>query len=157
QIRHAYGIDQLSAKGGGEKIAIIDAYGSSTIQNDMNVFCTQFGLPATTIQIIGSSPTVDANWALETALDVEWAHAIAPGATIILSVATSNGSTDLLNAIDAAVAAGATVISMSWGGGEWSGETSYDFHFNVSGVTFTASSGDSGAGVQWPACSPHVV
>src|SRR5262249_5060168 len=131
-------------------------YGSLTVQADMNTFCSQFNLPATTVQIIGT-PTANSSWALETALDVQWAHAIAPGATIILSVAASNGMTDLLNAIDAAVAAGATVVSMSWGGSEWSGESAYESHFNVAGVTFTASSGDSGAGVQWPACSPHVL
>src|ERR1051325_8436425 len=87
QIRHAYGFDQLAATGAGEIIAIVDAYGNANIQTDLNTFCTQFGLASTTVQIIGSSPTTDTGWALETALDVEWAHAIAPGATILLSVA----------------------------------------------------------------------
>jgi subtilase family serine protease len=157
QIRHAYGVDQLSAAGAGETIGIVDAYGSSTIQSDLNTFCTQWGLPQTTVQIVGGSSTADANWALETALDVEWAHAIAPQARIVLSVANSSSVVDLLNAINSAVSAGATVISMSWGGGEWSSESAYESYFNVSGVTFTASSGDNGAGVEWPACSPHVV
>ena len=94
-------------------------------------------------------------------MDVEWAHAIAPGATIILSVAKSNSYADLLGAVDAAVANGATVVSMSWGGTESSAGPGYDAHF-VSGVTFVASSGDSGEltrgpQVEWPASSPNVV
>jgi subtilase family serine protease len=157
QIRHAYGFDQLSATGANQKIAIVDAYGNASIQSDLNTFCSQFGLSSTTVQIIGNNTSTDTGWALETALDVEWAHAIAPGATIILSVAASSSSSDLLNAVDAAVSAGATVVSMSWGGPEFSGMSYYDNHFNRSGVTFTASSGDSGAGVEWPAVSPYVI
>ena len=157
QIRHAYGFDQLGATGAGQKIAIVDAYGNASIQSNLNTFCSQFGLSSTTVQILGSNPGTDKGWALETALDVEWAHAIAPGATIILSVASSSSTSDLLIAIDAAVNAGATVVSMSWGGSEFSGMSFYDGHFNKANVAFTASSGDSGAGVEWPAVSPYVV
>ena len=161
QIRHAYGVDQLLAdgiNGAGQKIAIVDAYGNPNIQSDLNTFCQQYGLPATTVQILGRTSR-NTGWGLETALDVEWAHAIAPNASIILSVATTASDADLLAAIDAAVKAGATVVSMSWGGSEFSGESAYDSHFNVQGVTFTASSGDSaeGTGVEWPAASPYVV
>jgi len=157
QIRHAYGFDQLSANGANQKIAIVDAYGNASIQADLDTFCANFGLSSTTVQILGSNPGSDTGWALETALDVEWAHAIAPGATIILSVASSSSSSDLLNAVDAAVNAGATVVSMSWGGSEFSGMSFYDGHFNKANVAFTASSGDNGAGVEWPAASPYVV
>src|SRR6266481_3701530 len=157
QIRHAYGFDQLTASGANQKIAIVDAYGNKSIQSDLNTFCSQFGLNPTTVQVLGNNSGIDTGWALETALDVEWAHAIAPGATIILSVANSSSSVDLLNAVDAAVNAGATVVSMSWGGPEFGGMSNYDYHFNRPGVTFTASSGDSGAGVEWPAGSPYVV
>src|SRR3954464_338944 len=87
QLRHAYGFDQLAATGANQKIAIVDAYGNANIQNDLNTFCSQFGLSSTTVQILGQNSGTDTGWALETALDVEWAHAIAPGATIILSVA----------------------------------------------------------------------
>jgi subtilase family serine protease len=157
QIRHAYGFDQLTATGANQKIAIVDAYGNASIQLDLNTFCSQFGLSTTTVQILGSNPGTDTGWALETALDVEWAHAIAPGATIILSVANSSSTSDLLNAIDAAVNAGANVVSMSWGGSEFSGMSFYDSHFNKPNVAFTASSGDNGAGVEWPAVSPYVL
>src|SRR5207253_744766 len=92
----------------------------------------------------------------EIALDVEWAHAIAPGATILLVEARSASFTDLLSAVDYAVSQGAKQVSMSWGGSEYPGVTSNDAHFNVSGVSFTASSGDNGAGVNYPAASPYV-
>ena len=157
QIRHAYGFDQLTTSGANQKIAIVDAYGNANIQSDLDTFCRQFGISSTTVQILGSNSSTDTGWAMEIALDVEWAHAIAPNATIILSVARSSSSTDLLAAVDAAVSAGATVVSMSWGGGAFNGMSSYDGHFDRAGVTFTASSGDSGAGVEWPAASPYVV
>jgi subtilase family serine protease len=162
QIRHAYGFDQLTADGTGQKIAIVDAYGNGSIQADLTNFCAQFGLPNTTVQIIGANATIDTGWALETALDVEWAHAIATNATIILSVAPTPSTGDLLNAVKAAVNAGANVVSMSWGTTEFSGETNLDSYFQASGVTFVASSGDSGElssrpEVEWPAVSPYVV
>ena len=160
QVRHAYGIDQIAGSGAGQVIAIVDAYGSSTIQNDLNIFSDRYGLPRTTVQILypqGKLRRSNSGWALETSLDVEWAHAMAPGATILLVVAKSASFSDLLGAVDAAVNAGAKQVSMSWGGAEFSSEASYDYHFNRAGATFTASSGDSGAGVEWPAASPYVV
>ena len=160
QIRHAYGFDQLSADGTGQTIAIVDAYGSSSIQKDLNTFDSYFKLPAATVSIYypQGKPGANSGWAQETSLDVEWAHAIAPGATIVLVVAKSASFTDLLGAVDYAVnTVHATVVSMSWGGSESSGETSYDYHFNVPGVTFVASAGDSGESVEYPAASPYVV
>jgi subtilase family serine protease len=161
QIRHAYGIDLLPNGGAGQVIAIVDAYGSPTVQNDLNVFCDQFGLPRTTVQIVyGSGPRTkktDAGWALETSLDVEWAHAVAPNAQIILAVGTSASIGNLVSAIDAATKAGATIVSMSWGGSEFSSEASYESHFQKTGVTFVTSSGDNGSGASWPATSPSVV
>ncbi len=161
QIRHAYGLDQLPNGGVGRTIAIIVPYGSPTIQNDLNTFSRQYGLPATTLQIIRTSTTataVDAGWALETSLDVEWSHAIAPNATILLSIARSASLDDLMTAVDAAVAAGANVVSMSWGSAEFNGQSAYESHFNRTGVAFFASSGDSGSsqGTSWPAASPSV-
>jgi len=158
QIRHAYGFDQSPSTGYGQTIAIVDAYGSPTIQNDLNVFCSKFGLRSLPIQIAyptGRPPFVDPGWALETALDVEWAHAIAPAASILLVVSKSNSFADLLVAVDYA-ASHARQVSMTWGAPEFSFETAYDYHFNKPGVTFTASAGDNGAGVEWPAASPYV-
>jgi subtilase family serine protease len=158
RIRHAYGFDQITGNGSGQTLAIVDAYGSPTIQKDLNTFCSTFGLATTTIQIAypsGKPKKTDGGWALETALDVEWAHAIAPGATILLVVAKSASFTDLLAAVDYA-AARAAQVSMSWGGNEFAGEAAYDTHFNKAGITFTASSGDSGGGAGWPAVSTYV-
>lgn len=160
QIRHAYGLDQLTNGGAGQVIAIVDAFGSPTLQNDLNVFCDQFGLSRTTVQIIyaGTKPRrTDAGWALETSLDVQWAHALAPKAKIIVAVANSASISSLTAAVDAAVKAGATIVSMSWGGSEFSSEASYEFHFQKTGVTFLASSGDNGSGASWPAASPSIV
>src|SRR5262249_30435546 len=89
QIRHAYGFDAIAGQGDGQTIAIVDAYYDPNIKNDVNVFSSTFGLPlfnqsggptfSQAIQVSGARfPKGDSGWALETALDVEWAHAIAP-------------------------------------------------------------------------------
>ncbi len=163
QVITAYGINQLSATGTGQTIGIVDAYDdSANIQNDLNTFCSQFGLQPTTVQVIyaqGSQPAPNTGWQEEMSLDVEWAHAIAPGATILLVEAADNSTANLLQAVQVAVSKGASVVSMSWGGGEYSGETTDDSYFTANNVTYVASAGDSGesSGVEWPAASPNVV
>jgi uncharacterized repeat protein (TIGR03803 family) len=158
-MRHAYGIDQLATSGQGQVIAIVDAYGSPTVQADLNTFCAKLGIPSTTVQVYYPQGTPPANtgWAVETSLDVEWAHAIAPGATIALVIAKSNGNNDLYAAVDYAAGLGAKQMSLSWGGSEYPAESSSDFHFNVAGVTIFASSGDGGAPAGYPSASPYVV
>jgi len=143
----------------------VDAYDHPNIESDLAVFNSTFGLPSCTtlngcfrkVYANGIRPRPNAGWALEIALDVEWAHAIAPAAKIVLVEAPSNSFSDLLNAVDIAVFQGASVVSMSWGGSEFSSESSYDFHFTAGGVTFTASAGDSGNGGEYPAASPYVI
>jgi subtilase family serine protease len=164
QVRHAYGFDQVTNQGEGQTIAIVDAFDDPNIESDLSVFSTKFGLPACTTSngcfqkiYAAGKPRSDAGWALEMALDVEWAHAIAPKAKIMLVEAATNSLANLFLAVDTAVSNGANVVSMSWGGGEFSSESSYDTHFFASGVTFTASSGDSGNGGEYPASSPFVV
>src|SRR5947207_3427148 len=162
QIRHAYGVDILLVSGTGQTIAIVDAYGSSSMQKDLNTFCSYFNLPAITVPVYypQGKAGINTGWAQETALDVEWAHAIAPNARIVLVVAKTASLNNLLGAVDYAVNnLGANVVSMSWGGSESSAETSWDSHFTKPGVTFVASSGDSGesTGVEWPAASPNVL
>ena len=163
QVRHAYGLDQVLASGNtgvGQTIAIVDAYGSPSLANDLSVFCTTFGLPQAALTVYypqGVPRKANSGWALETSLDAEWAHVVAPGAKIAVVVAKSASFTDLLNAVDYAVnTVGAKQVTMSWGGSEFSSETSSDSHFNKAGVSFFASSGDSGSGVMWPAASPYV-
>jgi hypothetical protein len=158
QIRAAY---NLPSTGGSGTIAIVDAYDDPTVQNDLNLFSSQFGLPAANFEkhTMSSGIPTDGGWALEISLDVQWAHAVAPNAKILLVEATSNGGTDLLAAVDYARGRSDVVaISMSWTGSEFSTESSYDSYFTSSyGATFFASSGDSGAGVYWPAVSAKVV
>jgi len=147
--------------GHGQTIAIVDAYNDPNIASDLNTFDTQFGLPACngclTIDTPQGTPSTDSGWALETSLDVEWAHSIAPGAKIILVESTDNNLGNLLSGVDTAVGIGAQQVSMSWGGSEFSTESSYDSHFTSTSTSFFASSGDSGHGVYWPASSSYVI
>jgi len=159
EVAGAYGLNQISETGAGETIAIVDAYGSPSIQNDVGVFDSQFGLPAPNLTVAYPSgkPRTDSGWALETSLDVEWAHALAPGANILLVVAKSASTSDLMAAEDYATSQGARVVSNSWGGSEFSSEASYDTHFQHAGVVYLASAGDSAGAIEWPAASPYVV
>ena len=112
QIRHAYGFDQITNQGAGQIIGIIDAYDDPNAESDLAVFDQQFGLPPCTTangcfrKIFGGSkrPKANAGWALEISLDIEWAHAIAPKATILLVEATTDSLGDLLSGVDVAVA-----------------------------------------------------
>jgi hypothetical protein len=163
QIQQAYQFDQVSYDGTGETIAIVDAYNDPNIQSDLDTFDTEFGLPSTTVSVVNQTggsglPSADSmgGWELEESLDVEWAHAMAPGANILLVEATSNSLSDLLTAVSYASQHG-DVVSMSWGSREFAGETSYDGYFNVPGVAFVVASGDSGAPAEWPAASPNVL
>ena len=163
QIKAAYGI---SGTGAGQTIAIVDAYGSPTIYQDLAAFCGNFRLPQANLLVhYMGSQAYDAGWALETSLDVEWAHALAPGAVILLVVAQSNSFTDLFTAVQYA-AQNAQIVSMSWSGDEVSNETSFDSYFQHPGTVFFAASGDSGSygpgpeedqQAQYPAASPNVV
>src|SRR5271155_2701272 len=165
QIRHAYGFDLIANQGAGQTIALVDAYDDANAANDLSVFSKQFNLPACTssngcfrqLYSSGRKPQANANWAVEIALDVEWAHAIAPQAKILLVEAPSNNLSDLLSGVDFAVRNGASVVSMSWTSAELSSERNLDNHFVSTGVTFLAASGDSGAGVNYPAASPDVI
>lgn len=165
QIDTAYNLPGTG--GAGKTIAIVDAYSDSTIAPDLSAFSTKFGLPVCTtsngcFQIHPMAQRVQANsgWALEESLDVEWAHAIAPQAAIMLVEARSSSGNDLLSAISYAKSQpGVVAVSMSWGGPEFNGESSYDTDFATAGggVQFFAAAGDSGHGVDWPAASPNVI
>src|SRR5580658_7191221 len=159
------GCQSAWGQGAGQTIALIDAFDDANIESDLCVFDTQFSLPDCTtangcftkIYATGTKPGKNKDWALEESLDVEWSHAIAPQAKIIVVEAAGQGTAELLKAVDVAVANGATVVSMSFGIDEFSTETTEDSHFKTTGVVFVASSGDSGHGVFYPAASPYVV
>ncbi len=161
--------------GGSGTVAIVDAFDYPTAENDLNVFSAAFRLPACTtangcfrkVYATGIKPKKNCGWAQEAALDIEWAHAMTPGAKIVLVEAASNSFADLLFAVTVAnrivnpsgnpVGTGLGQVSMSWGGSEFSSETSLDSHFTTSGVVYFAASGDAGGRTIWPGVSPHVV
>jgi kumamolisin len=154
--------------GGFGAIAIVDAYDDPSAATDLAAFSTQFGLPVPTsktfsvVYASGVKPIQDTTggWELEESLDIEWAHAMAPNAAIILVEAKSNNNADLYAAVTKAAAlvnaAGGGEVTMSWGGSESSSETSSDSLFVESGVVFFASTGDT-EGTSYPSSSPNVV
>jgi chitodextrinase len=154
--------------GTGKTVAIVDAFGDPTIASNLTHFSTQFSLPACTttngcftkVNQAGKAstyPASTAGWDFETSLDVEYVHAMAPKAHILLVEANTNG-TSLYTAVVYA-AAHAQYVSMSWGGGEFTGEqTFFDPDFTAhKTVSFFASSGDTGSEIEYPAASPDVV
>lgn len=151
--------------GGAKAIAIVDAYDYPQAASDLAYFDTQFGIATanfTTVYADGTEPPGDpsGSWEIEESLDIEWAHAMAPNAKIYLVEAASNYDSDLYHAIAIAnklLQKTGGVVSMSWGGGEFPGETNFDVYFSrVPGITYFAAAGD-GPGVIYPSTSPYVV
>jgi subtilase family serine protease len=190
QIQAAYGLNQLSfsgikGDGAGQTIALIDAYDApdlvdSTAPNfdtsALHIFDQEFGLPDppsfTKYNQTGQtsplpSPSGSSGWSSEASLDVEWAHAMAPAAKIVLVEAQDDYDEGLFFAANTAVTKlGATVVSMSFGGGGGSYEDSTYFAPALASnpnAAFLASSGDDGAlasrggGIIYPSISPLVV
>ncbi len=190
QIRTAYGLEDIAfgginGDGTGQTIAIVDAYDDPSLVNsaapgfsssDLARFDQQYGLPdppsfvklnqqGSTTNLPGTDPAgagSPSSWEQEEALDVEWAHALAPGASIVLVEANSDSDADLYQCVTLAAALpGVSVVSMSWGCPEYSGETSFDGDFTTpnghQGVTFVAAAGDAGSPGLYPAYSPNVI
>ena len=176
QIRQFY---NLPSTGGSQIIAIVDAYHNPNALSDFNTFATYYGLPTepasnvmtSTNQIFqvlyadGSQPGLDptGDWEFEESIDVQWAHAMAPNAKIVLIETTDNSYVNLLSGVDAATnfidGNGLTPkeISCSWGGSEFSFETNYESHFTGTGAVYFACAGDDAAPGWWPSFSPNVV
>lgn len=163
EIKKVYNLPSTGGKG---TIAIIDAYDAPSIEKDLADFSSQFNLKQCTTQngcfekhLMSPKIKPDSGWALETSLDVEWAHAIAPNAKILLIEAATPSGANLLKAVDyAAKRKDVVAISMSWGGAEFPEEINLDKNFiSKYGAIFFASSGDSGTGSSWPASSPNVI
>lgn len=172
-IESVYGFSTSSTAGAGETIALVDAYNDPDAASDLNTFSKQYGLPTECTggatpssgcfdfsqvnQSGGSSlPSTNSGWDLEISLDIEWAHALAPAANILLVEASSSSLSNLL-AAETYAGDHANVASNSWGSSEFSGESSYDSYFTHPGVTYFAASGDTGAEVLWPSASPDVI
>ena len=183
QVRQAYQFDQVTfanrnkvvaGDGRGQTIAIVTAYRDPAIAADLRVFDRTFGLPnrlpggGALLQIATPqrTPPINASWAQETALDVEWAHAIAPAARLLLVEAKSQDPADLFAAVDFARRRPAVgVISMSWG---WDAPPSGVDYTSIlatpsaravrgRGVTFVEAAADDGVATAWPDLSVNVV
>jgi|SRR5580658_137523 subtilase family serine protease len=168
QMQHAYGVDQIANQGAGQIIGIVDAFDYPSVESDLAVFTSQFDLPActmangclTVIYATGTKPPTNAGWSGETSLDVQWAHAIAPQAKILLVEAPDGKTRSLLEAVPVAVQNGATAINMSWGTNhEQPNEQELDpLYFNNAAVTYINASGDNGINLfGYPGASPLVV
>jgi len=179
QIRAAYSLPPQSAlpaswSGAGQTIAIVVAYQNAALASDLQQFDAKFQIPTPPqFQVFnqdgalgplpGSEPAASGTaWAEEAALDVEWAHALAPGAGIDVVEASSASTHDLFAAVTTAAGlTGVSVVSMSWDLPEFSGETALDHVFTTpaghQGVTFVAAAGDNGSAATYPASSPNVL
>jgi hypothetical protein len=172
--------------GAGQTIYALDAHHDVSALSDLNTFSTHFGLPSCTNVTVATTaslplakpgasctfakvyatssgtmttkaPTYDAGWAPESKLDVQWAHAIAPLARIVLIETPDAMTNNLLGGIALAGRLGPGVVTMSFGMPEASWAATVDSRFTAAGMTYVAASGDSGAQVNWPAVSPHVL
>jgi hypothetical protein len=191
QLRHAYGVDQITFSGSGGKtvagdgtgqtIAIVEEGVDPTLGADLATFDQFFGIPAPpSFKVLDQNNVSTPNNDIvgEASLDVEWAHAIAPGASIVVYNAAYNpndptGSFENLLAAmkQASELPGVSVVSLSYGepesslAGQGINEQSFDSDFTTPGVTFLAASGDSGifgnggfqVSADYPSASPNIV
>lgn len=167
-LKAAYKLPQT---GGAGTIAIIDAFHYPTALSDLNTFSAKFNLPQQTggnptaaankvFQVVyanGQQPANDPSWALESALDVQWAHAIAPNAKVVLVEAATSSLADMFKAIQVAKKLpNIRQISCSWGVTEFAGESAFDNQLGGS-VEYFASTGDTGGSKNYPAASSYFV
>jgi hypothetical protein len=174
QVTHAYGVDSITFRSGAQTvkgdgtaqtIAIVVAFHDPYVVSDLHTFDQTYNLPDPVVsQVDQSGGKTDDGWAGEEMLDVEWSHAMAPGARIMVVEARTDNDSDMVAAVDyARKQPGVAVVSMSWGDVEAADEASLDGTFTTpadhNGVTFVAASGDDGgaSGPGWPASSPNVV
>ncbi|MFZ6773011.1 putative Ig domain-containing protein [Undibacterium sp. SXout7W] len=178
---------QAAQLGAGQTIYIVNANHDPSLVAELTAFNQKFGLPACTLKAIATSttlplpaasattcelsvvygtasgtmiattPAYDAGWASEIALDVQWAHATAPLARIVLIEAPDASMNNMLGAIKLANTMGPGIVSMSFGSLEGNWTASVDSTFTSAKMTYLAATGDTGASVQWPAVSPNVV
>ncbi len=165
-LQSAYNLGAASSAGTGQTIAIVDAYDDPNAEADLATYRSQYGLaPCTTAngcfrkvdQSGGTSyPVGNASWGQEISLDVQMASAICPNCRILLVEAASSSFANLSTGVDRAALLGATQISNSYGGSEYSSEVTDQSHYNHPGIDITVSSGDNGYGVEFPASSSYV-
>ena len=164
-LQSAYKLPSSTA-GGGQTVALVDAYDDPNAESDLGVYRAQFGLTACTTangcfrkvdQSGGTTyPRGNRGWAQEISLDLDMVSAVCPNCHILLVEATTTSFSNLATAVDEAAKLGANEISNSYGGSEYSNEVSDQSHYKHPGIAITVSSGDSGYGVQFPAASQYV-
>ncbi|GAA4527628.1 putative Ig domain-containing protein [Amycolatopsis samaneae] len=165
-LRSAY---NLTASGSASAtVAIVDAYDDPNAESDLASYRSTYGLPACTtangcfkkVNEHGQTsplPKADTGWAGEISLDLDMVSAICPNCHILLVEADQPSMEDLGTAVNASVSLGAKYVSNSYGGGEDGSENTYDTsYFQHPGVAITASTGDSGYGISYPASSQYV-
>jgi subtilase family serine protease len=166
-LQSAYDLPSSTA-GTGETVAVVDAFNDPNIKSDLATYRSDFGLPAcgsgcfSVVSQTGSTTKLprsagDSGWATEESLDVEMVSAICPNCHIILVEASSASIQNLGTGVNEAVSLGADFVSNSYGSSESSSETTDDTSFyEHKGVAVTASAGDGGFGVSYPAASQFV-
>ncbi|MEV6057442.1 hypothetical protein [Streptomyces sp. NPDC052107] len=161
----------LGGDGTGQTIAIVDAYHYPTAKEDLNHFSAHFDLPQTCdtvstgtdcfdfqqVYAEGTQPDVDTGWNEEEALDIEWAHSVAPHAKIVLVEAKDPTMAALSRADDAAAALHPAAVSNSWGANEFSEEGFYDGHCKLADSVCVQSTGDDGHPGGYSATNPYVL
>lgn len=183
----SYTAAQAASLGAKQTIYVVDAMHNPNIAAELNAFNQKFGLPVCTTKAVAvnsplplaapsanacdlsivysntagamtaTAPAYDAGWATEIALDVQWAHAIAPLARIVVIEAPDASVISLSNAVKLANSMGPGIVSMSFGANEGSWTSTYDAVFTGTGMTYLAATGDAGAAVEWPSVSSNVL
>lgn len=166
QVKAAYGFPTEYKAGAGQTVAVVIPHHHPTLEADLKAFSQAFGLRPCTrsngclkqVNHRGGRdyPSTNRLWSTEAALDVQWVHAIAPGAKILVVEAKSDRLSDVLKALDYATSH-ARYVTNSWGLDEYSGQLVHDKHFRRPGVSIFAASGDDGAGAGYPAAAPDVI
>jgi hypothetical protein len=162
ELRSAYDLPSESA-GAGQTVAIVDAYDDPNAESDLAVYRARYGIPSCTtangcfrkVSQTGTTkyPTANASWAVEISLDLDMVSTACPNCHVMLVEASSNTDANLDTAEDEAVALGATEVSNSWAGPEFSGENAEDSYFDHPGIPITVAAGDEGYGVEYPAAA----
>jgi hypothetical protein len=166
-LQSAYKLPSATA-GAGQTVAIVDAFDDPNAAADLAAYRTAWGLPpcgagcfSKVNQNGQASPLPAASgtsgWATEESLDIDMVSAICPLCHILLVEASSPNTDDLGTGVNAAVSLGAKFVSNSYGGDESSADPSFDTqYYEHAGVAVTASAGDNGYGVSYPAASQYV-
>jgi hypothetical protein len=175
-LQSAYNVATAAEGNGGDGqiIAIVDYSVDPDIAANLATYRSQFGLPACPTGIAspsnsgcvfeevaqsGAPSSGDSGWDVETSLDVDAVSAVCPNCQILLIEANSTSTSTLGSGVNTAVADGANAVSNSYGGSEFSGETSplSESYFEHPGVAIVASTGDTAGEVEFPAVVPDVI